>query len=172
MGRTGRLRIASRTGAISLLRQIQPKGQILHCGGPPSGPADERMRELAIPLALHRSPNRKMRQAKASKVCTTVTNTLVQIAVSTLSARADGAAQGRGSREVVIRTRGAVVQDAEGSKQQRPAGACEAPSPACKPRAVVRSDFEPPALAHVPAELRRWILTLDFSGCRWPYWSS
>jgi hypothetical protein len=62
--------------------------------GPPSGPADERMRELAITLALHRSPNRKMRQAKASKVCMTVTNTRGQIAISTLSARADGAAAG------------------------------------------------------------------------------
>lgn len=53
-------------------------------------------------------------------VCTTVTNTLVQNAISTLPARADGAAagsgqQGRSSSE----GRGAVVQDAEGSKQQR-----------------------------------------------------
>ena len=53
-------------------------------------------------------------------VCTTVTNNLVQNAISTLPARADGAAagsgqQGRSSSE----GRGAVVQDAEGSKQQR-----------------------------------------------------
>ena len=67
-----------------------------------------------------RSPNSTTRQTKGSVVCTTVTNTLVQIAISTLPARADGAAagsgqQGRSSSE----GRGAVVQDAEGSKQQR-----------------------------------------------------
>jgi hypothetical protein len=71
-----------------------PRGRIFKRGGPPSGPADERMREFAITLALHGSPTRRRRQAKASKVCMTVTNTLGQIAVSTLSARADGVAAG------------------------------------------------------------------------------
>ena len=77
------------------------------------------MRELAIMPADQRSPNSTTRQTKGSVVCTAVTNTLVQIAISTLPARADGAAagsgqQGRSSSE----GRGAVVQDAEGSKQQ------------------------------------------------------
>lgn len=103
--------------------------------------------------ADQRSPNSTTRQTKGSVVCTTVTNTLVQIAISTLPARADGAAagsgqQGRSSSE----GRGAVVQDAEGSKQQPSkervrghiAGVDEAHSPACKPRAVVRSDLGSP----------------------------
>lgn len=88
--------------------------------GPPGGPAEKRIRELASMPADQRSPNNTTRQTKGSVVCTTVTNTLVQIAISTLPARADGAAagsgqQGRSSSE----GRGAVVQDAEGSKQQR-----------------------------------------------------
>ena len=87
--------------------------------GPPGGPAEKRMRELASMPAVQCSPNSTTRQAKGSVVCTTVTNTLVQNAISTLPARADGAAagsgqQGRSSSE----GRGAVVQDAEGSKQQ------------------------------------------------------
>lgn len=64
-----------------------------------------------------------------------------QSAISTLPARADGAAarlgqQGRSSSE----RRGAVVQDAKGSKEQSSAAA---PSPACTPRAVVPSDLIP-----------------------------
>ena len=116
-------------------------------------------------------------------VCTTVTNTLVQNAISTLPARADGAAagsgqQGRSSSE----GRGAVVQDAEGSKQQpskerlrgHTVGVVEAPSPACKPRAVVRSDLGSPRCSGPMCRawgvwsLRRRSLR---SGCRWPHWS-
>jgi len=49
-------------------------------------------------LAVQCSPNSTTRQAKGSVVCTTVTNTLGQIAISTLPARADGAAAGTGQQ--------------------------------------------------------------------------
>lgn len=126
-------------------------GRIFKRNGPPGGPAEKRMRELACMPAVQCSPNNTTRQTKGSVVCTTVTNTLVQIAISTLPARADGAAagsgqQGRSSSE----GRRAVVQDAEGglsSRGQAWAGWAwleRLPRHASLEPSVVRSDLSSP----------------------------